>query len=350
MAAKRYRNNEHRTFHRAATYTEGRSIKRSRDERALKRKSTWGKVVAAGRVGDLGVGRAQALLGARAAGPLPRADRRDRDPDGVDHRRRGHRTAARADPAGARAARVVLRPAPRGDSPRWSQAGIVHGDLSAYNILAAGDRLVIIDLPQIVDLVGNPQGMDFLLRDCTNVCGWFRSRGSRGRRARPVRRRDGAGVLTGSVAAHEADARPDGRHLVARGPRPPAGRGSPLARGLARARPRPARPRRGPGRGRRGGRRLRELPARRRVDAARARRRGPDRPAGRGARRRRAVLALHRAGALRRPAVRRLARRARLRLVAGSRATATPRSPGPCTTTPSTSLSRPGCATGGWSA
>ena len=43
MAAKRYRSTEHRTFHRAAAYTEGRSIKRSRDERALKRKSTWGK-------------------------------------------------------------------------------------------------------------------------------------------------------------------------------------------------------------------------------------------------------------------------------------------------------------------
>ena len=36
-----------------------------------------------------------------------------------------------------------------------AQAGIVHGDLSPYNILAAGERLVIIDLPQIVDLVGN---------------------------------------------------------------------------------------------------------------------------------------------------------------------------------------------------
>jgi len=57
------------------------------------------------------------------------------------------------------------------------QAGLVHGDLSAYNILAAGPRLVIIDLPQIVDLVGNANGMDFLLRDCANICGWFRGKG-----------------------------------------------------------------------------------------------------------------------------------------------------------------------------
>ncbi len=55
--------------------------------------------------------------------------------------------------------------------------GIVHGDLSAYNLLTAGDRLVVIDLPQVVDLVGNPRGQDFLLRDCANVCAWFRRRG-----------------------------------------------------------------------------------------------------------------------------------------------------------------------------
>src|SRR6478735_8299936 len=46
MVAKRYRSSEHRSFHRAASYTEGRSVKRSRDERALKAKSTWGKIVA----------------------------------------------------------------------------------------------------------------------------------------------------------------------------------------------------------------------------------------------------------------------------------------------------------------
>jgi RIO kinase 1 len=57
------------------------------------------------------------------------------------------------------------------------QSGVAHGDLSAYNLLAAGDRLVIIDLPQLVDVVGNPAGTEFLLRDCTNVCGWFRARG-----------------------------------------------------------------------------------------------------------------------------------------------------------------------------
>lgn len=57
------------------------------------------------------------------------------------------------------------------------RAGLAHGDLSPYNILAAGERLMIIDLPQVVDLAGNPAGLDFLMRDCTNVCTWFRARG-----------------------------------------------------------------------------------------------------------------------------------------------------------------------------
>jgi len=55
--------------------------------------------------------------------------------------------------------------------------GRVHGDLSAYNVLASGENVVVIDVPQMVDLAGNPSGLDFLMRDCTNVCSWFRSRG-----------------------------------------------------------------------------------------------------------------------------------------------------------------------------
>jgi RIO kinase 1 len=37
--------------------------------------------------------------------------------------------------------------------------------------------LVMIDLPQLVDLVANPQGPSFVDRDASTVAGWFRSRG-----------------------------------------------------------------------------------------------------------------------------------------------------------------------------
>jgi RIO kinase 1 len=55
--------------------------------------------------------------------------------------------------------------------------GLAHGDLSPFNVLATEERIVIIDVPQAVDIIANPQGMDFLARDCRNVCTWFRARG-----------------------------------------------------------------------------------------------------------------------------------------------------------------------------
>ena len=75
------------------------------------------------RVGGLGVGRAQALLGARPAGPLPRADRRHRDPDGVDHRRRRDRAAARPDPPGARSCSRRTSTSCGRRWPRWCSTG-----------------------------------------------------------------------------------------------------------------------------------------------------------------------------------------------------------------------------------
>lgn len=177
MAAKRYRDAGHRTFHRSATYTEGRSVKRSRDERALKRGSTWGQVVAAG---EWAVAEWNALTRLWLAGaPVPY-------PVQID----GTELMMEwiTDTEGESAPRLA-QTRPDRDLLReyfdqlveamalLAQSGIVHGDLSAYNILATGERLVIIDLPQIVDLVANPAGFDLLLRDCTNVCGWFRARG-----------------------------------------------------------------------------------------------------------------------------------------------------------------------------
>jgi RIO kinase 1 len=56
-------------------------------------------------------------------------------------------------------------------------AGVVHGDLSAYNLLWWEDELVFIDFPQAVDLAANPSGLDFLHRDVRNVCRYFERRG-----------------------------------------------------------------------------------------------------------------------------------------------------------------------------
>jgi RIO kinase 1 len=44
-------------------------------------------------------------------------------------------------------------------------------------VLVDGGRVVLIDLPQVVDIVVNPQGLEYLARDCRNLCAWFARRG-----------------------------------------------------------------------------------------------------------------------------------------------------------------------------
>jgi RIO kinase 1 len=52
-------------------------------------------------------------------------------------------------------------------------AGLIHGDLSEFNILMAGDGPVIIDLPQAVDAAGNNHAQRMLLRDVANLRDFF---------------------------------------------------------------------------------------------------------------------------------------------------------------------------------
>jgi RIO kinase 1 len=52
-------------------------------------------------------------------------------------------------------------------------AGVVHGDLSEFNILLAEDGPVIIDLPQAVDAAGNNHASRMLLRDVANLRAFF---------------------------------------------------------------------------------------------------------------------------------------------------------------------------------
>jgi len=56
-------------------------------------------------------------------------------------------------------------------------AGLVHADLSSYNLLWWEGRLVIIDLPQAVEFTTNPDAFELLHRDVANVGDWFGRRG-----------------------------------------------------------------------------------------------------------------------------------------------------------------------------
>ncbi|MCA1570370.1 MAG: phosphotransferase [Chloroflexi bacterium] len=58
-----------------------------------------------------------------------------------------------------------------------TSAGVVHADLSAYNLLWWEGRLIVIDVPQAVEFTTNADAFDLLHRDVANVGDWFTRHG-----------------------------------------------------------------------------------------------------------------------------------------------------------------------------
>ena len=176
LAAKRYRDEDHRTFHRSGEYTEGRRVRNSRDTRAVAKKSKHGRAVASGL---WAWAEWEALKRFWSAGiPVPYPVQIDGTEILMELVEVDGDAAPRL--AGSRPDRPLLEcyyEQVRDILGAFARAGVAHGDLSPYNVLAAGERLVVIDLPQVVDVVANPAGTDFLLRDCRNMCTWFQRRG-----------------------------------------------------------------------------------------------------------------------------------------------------------------------------
>lgn len=69
-------------------------------------------------------------------------------------------------------ARGLYRQVVRGIEAMAAQ-GVIHGDLSAYNILCREGRATLIDFPQVVDAATNEHARDILRRDITRVCDYF---------------------------------------------------------------------------------------------------------------------------------------------------------------------------------
>jgi RIO kinase 1 len=178
LAAKRYRSSEHRLFHRDAGYLEGRRVRRSRETRAMANRTAFGRDILAVQWAGAefaALSRLWQLGGVRVPYPVQLLGTElllefVGEPDGTAAPRLSQ---VRPDAGELRAywrqtvdALTVL-----------ARAGLAHGDLSPYNVLLHRGELVLIDLPQVVDVVANPQGPAFLARDVRTMTQWFAARG-----------------------------------------------------------------------------------------------------------------------------------------------------------------------------
>jgi RIO kinase 1 len=177
MAAKRYRTAQHRMFHRDAGYLEGRRVRRSREMRAMATRTAFGRDLLSGQWANAEFGALTRLWQSGVPVPYP-----------VQLSGTELLLEYLGSDDGEAAPRLAqLRPEPDELSDLWIQLveallglarlGLAHGDLSAFNLLVHDGRLVVIDLPQVVDVVGNPNGAQYLARDVQRIGEWFTARG-----------------------------------------------------------------------------------------------------------------------------------------------------------------------------
>lgn len=171
--AKVYKEAEQRSFKQSVLYQEGRKVRNSRRARAMEKGSRYGRreqesawqnaeVTALYRLADAGVkvpkpynfidGVLLMELVADAEGnPAPRLNDLEMP----------------AEQARAYHAFLISQ------IVRMLCDGLIHGDLSEYNVLVGRDGPVIIDLPQAVDAAGNNSARAMLERDVANMSAYF---------------------------------------------------------------------------------------------------------------------------------------------------------------------------------
>lgn len=171
--AKVYKEANKRSFRQNVQYTEGRKVKNSRRARAMEKGSRYGhqeqehawqnaEVDALHRLAAAGVRvpRPYNFLEGVLLMELVTDDNGNAAP-------RLNDLALSAAQARAYHHTLIV------EVVRMLCAGIIHGDLSEYNVLAGSDGPVIIDLPQAIDAAGNNNARAMLERDVGNLAAYF---------------------------------------------------------------------------------------------------------------------------------------------------------------------------------
>jgi RIO kinase 1 len=186
LAAKRYRDPEHRMFRRDTDYREGRRVRDTRASRAMAAGSAAGREMIARQWASAEFAALSQLHQAGVPVPYP-----------VQVIGTELLLEFIGEPDGTAAPRLAeTRPSRDTLASLWDQLvqalvtlaglGLAHGDLSEFNLLLRRGRLVLIDLPQVVDVIAHPRGPQFLDRDAANVARWFTARGLTGATPAPA--------------------------------------------------------------------------------------------------------------------------------------------------------------------
>ncbi|HEY5861527.1 MAG TPA: PA4780 family RIO1-like protein kinase [Casimicrobiaceae bacterium] len=171
--AKVYKDANKRNFRQASLYREGRKTKNSRDARAMAKGTRFGRMAQEEAWQSVEVDTLYRLAAAGVRVPRPYAFSQGVVIMELLTDAEGH--------AAPRLNDVVLSPDLALDYHarlmreivRMLCAGVIHGDLSEFNVLVDRDGPVIIDLPQAVDAAGNNNAAVMLRRDADNITAYF---------------------------------------------------------------------------------------------------------------------------------------------------------------------------------
>jgi RIO kinase 1 len=169
--AKVYRDMRQRSFQRRAQYQEGRKMRGSRQTRAMKKNTRFGRSEQESAWKNAEVDALYRLHAAGVRVPRPYGYFNDvlimelvTDSGGQPAPRLGEVDLS---PEEARVYHEFLMR----QVVRMLNIGLIHGDLSEFNVLVAPDGPVIIDLPQVVNAAGNNGALAMLQRDVNNIRG-----------------------------------------------------------------------------------------------------------------------------------------------------------------------------------
>ncbi len=171
--AKVYKDAEQRSFRKSVSYQEGRKTKNSRQARAMEKGTRYGRQMQEDAWQSAEVDALYRLAAAGVRVPQPYICTEGvllmdlvTDADGNPAPRLNDIELS-AEQALQFHAELLIQVV------RMLCAGVIHGDLSEYNILVGGDGPVIIDLPQAVDAAGNSNAAAMLERDVANLASYF---------------------------------------------------------------------------------------------------------------------------------------------------------------------------------